>query len=168
LKHRKCPLPPSWNARIDWVRWFIFCRWSKLADLSYFEFVVAWIKYNYAFSTFNIGITYYKLYSKPIQFHINIFSTFSPFLPSVNFSIRSFSSFGYVLHSGFFYLWSYSTFRYSMFGLSTFGHSTFGLFLPSVILHSVILRSVFLPQSFFVQSFYIHSVTVSFKKLPRK
>jgi hypothetical protein len=92
---------------------------------SYFEFVVPWIKYNYSFSTFNVGITHYKLYSKPIQFHIYVFSTFSPFLPSVNFSLWSFSTFGHILGS--------------VILRSVILRSDI---LPSVILRSVILRSV--------------------------
>ncbi len=84
--------------------------------------------------TFNIGITYYKQYSKAIQFHIQVFSTFSPFLPSVTFFIRSFSTFGHVLCS---------------------------VILHSVFLRSVILLLFFFYlQSFYVQSFYIRSFYV--------
>jgi hypothetical protein len=98
---------------------------------SYFKFVVPGIKYNYSFSTFNVGITHYKLYSKPIQFHIYVFSTFSPFLPSVNFSLRSFYTFGHILGS---------------------------VILRSVFLRSVILCSVFFYlQSFYVRSFYVQT-----------
>jgi hypothetical protein len=89
--------------------------------------------------TFNIGIIYYKLYSKAIQFHLQF-----------QFYLQPFSSFSHFLRSVFFYLWSCSTFSHS-----TFGHSTFSLFLLSVILRSVNLLSVIL------LSVILCSVTVS-------
>jgi hypothetical protein len=118
------------------------------------SYLFPWITYHYAFSTFNIGLTYICILNRFnsifLYFLPSPCSTFAlfylcPFLPSVNFSVQSFSTFGHVLrsvilcsvflrsvfstfsHSTFSHsTFSHSTFSHSTFGLSTFGHSTFG------------------------------------------